>query len=149
MNKMKDQISWVSSYMTLYDLNWENKMDEQMRSIVHGWWKSGTYNPGQNCRDNSCFSPFPLLQCWFFTVSKIKIRSSIAGMFQHCLGGRGAQKRQRKKNKRCSYNDGSVYSKFSTFRPKFDKCPEVFWPGLSETEFHRIKLETVSYMSSK
>ena len=50
----------------------------------------------------------------------------IAGMFQHCLGGRGAQTRQRKKNKRCSYNDGSVYSKFSTFRPKFDKCPEVF-----------------------
>ena len=74
--------------------------------------------------------PLPPLQCWFFTVSKIKIRSSIAGMFQHCLGGRGAQKRQRKKNKRCSYNDGSVYSKFSTFRPKFDKCPEVFWPGL-------------------
>ena len=41
-------------------------------------------------------------------------------------GGKGAQKRQRKKNKRCSYNDGSMYSKFSTFRPKFDKCPEVF-----------------------
>ena len=42
-------------------------------------------------------------------------------------GGKGgAQKRQRKKKKRCSYNDGNMYSKYSTFRPKFDKCPEVF-----------------------
>ena len=83
-------------------------------------------NPGQNCRDNSCFSPSPHYNVDFSRSPEIKIRSLIAGMFQHCLGGRGAQKRQRKKNKRCSYNDGSMYTKFSTFRPKFDKCPEVF-----------------------
>ena len=45
-------------------------------------------------------------------------------------GGKGARKGQWKKNTRCSYNDGSMYHKFSTFRPKFDKCPENFWPGL-------------------
>ena len=38
--------------------------------------------------------------------------------------------RQWKKNTRFSYNDGSMYSKFSTFRPKFGKCPEVVWPAL-------------------
>ena len=41
-------------------------------------------------------------------------------------GKGGRKKRQRKKNMRCSYNDGSMCSKFSTFCPKFDKCPEVF-----------------------
>ena len=51
-------------------------------------------------------------------------------MFKHCLrgrggGGGGGRERQRKNSMRCSYNDRSMYSKFSTFRPKFDKCPEV------------------------
>ena len=76
------------------------------------------------------FFPIPPLQWRFFTVSEIKICSSITRMFQHCLGGRGARKRQRKKNTHCPYNDGSMYSQFPTFCPKFDKCPEVFWPAL-------------------
>ena len=45
-------------------------------------------------------------------------------------GGKGGEKgRQLKKNTRCSYNDGSMYSKFSTFGPKFDKCPESLYPA--------------------
>ena len=46
-------------------------------------------------------------------------------------GGRGAQKRQRKKNTRGSYNDGSMYSKFSTFRPNLTSVPKCFDPDCS------------------
>ena len=43
-------------------------------------------------------------------------------------GGRGARKGQRQKTTRCSYNDGSMYTKFSTFRPKFE-CYRVLVQG--------------------
>ena len=46
-----------------------------------------TYNPGQNCRDNSCFSPSPQ-----YNVDFSRSPKSIAGMFQHCLGERGRKK---------------------------------------------------------
>ena len=45
-------------------------------------------NPGQNIWDNSRFPLFPLFP-HYNAVHTIKICSSIARMFQHCLGERG------------------------------------------------------------
>ena len=83
-------------------------------------------NPGQNCRDNSCFSPSPHYNVDFSRSPKSRCVHRSLACFNIVWEEGGCKKRQRKKNKRCSYNDGNMYSKFSTFRPKFDKCPEVF-----------------------
>ena len=83
-------------------------------------------NPGQNCWDNSRFFPPPMTMLIFHGLRNRDpfIDRSHVSTFSGDKGG--PRKTQRKKNTRCSYNDGSMYSKFSTFRPKFDKCPKVF-----------------------
>ena len=43
-------------------------------------------------------SLLPPWQCWFFMVSEVKSSSSIAQMFQHCLGGRGDVKKALKED---------------------------------------------------
>ena len=61
-----------------------------------------------------------------FTVSKIKIRSSIAGMFQHCLGGRGGPKKGSERRTNVAHITMEACTVNSLlFCPKFDKCPEV------------------------
>ena len=77
------------------------------------------------------FPPPPITMLIISRCPKSRVvHRSIARMFQHCLGeggwGGGARKRQRKKSTRCSYNDGTMYSKFSTFRPNFRSVPKSF-----------------------
>ena len=67
-----------------------------------------TYNPGQNCRDNSCVSPSPITILIFHGLQNQDPFIDRWHVSTLSGGKGGAQKRQRKKNKRCSYNDGSV-----------------------------------------
>ena len=87
-------------------------------------------NPGQKIWDNSRFPLF----LHYNAVHTIKICSSIDRMFQHCLGERGGgwggggeqDSKRRSRVGNTLYNNESMYSKFSTFRPTFDKYPKLF-----------------------
>ena len=74
------------------------------------------------------FFPIPPLQCWFFTVSEIKIRSSITHMFQHCLGGRGRAKGSKRRTRIAQITIEACTVNFLLFAQNLTSVPKSFDP---------------------
>ena len=85
------------------------------------------YNPGQNCWGNSRLSLSPHYHVNFSLSPKSRLVHRSLECF-NIVWEEVGRKRQQKKNTSCSYNDGNMYSKFSSFRPNLTSVPESFDP---------------------